>query len=391
MEAHQMKGLRIRIIKKTGLGTVFMLGVILLVSTSIFAADKAELFVFFKDLCDDCHGSNPKHNIVWARAGYNHSGHKNNGNAFYANGDDCQKCHTHEGFVQYVRTGKIDPESVVKYPSQPDCNSCHDPHKNGDLSLRTAKTVSLANRKKYDKGKSNLCANCHQVRGTAAQIVKPSPAKDVKIYWGAHHGPQADMLLGTNAYEFPGKKYYSSVHSRLIGDGCVRCHMSYPKARYGFGPELSGHSFKVKADVHGHVKLNTSGCLVNCHPDLTQVTDEDVFAYKSKADFDNNGKVEMLQEEIEGLLKRFVNKKGSGVLQKLDPPMYHPDGSWNLKQSKKKRSLKEMAALYNYKFVLEDRSNGIHNAPYAIQILYDSLEALGADFDVSKRDAYKPN
>jgi hypothetical protein len=49
-----------------------------------------------------------------------------------------------------------------------------------------------------------------------------------------------------------------------------------------------------------------------------------------------------------------------------------------------------MAALYNYKFVLEDRSRGMHNAPYTIQILYDSLKALDPGFDTSARDVYKP-
>jgi len=390
MEAQHMNGKRIRLFKITGLGIALMFGMILLVPTFTFAADKAELFIFFKDLCDDCHGDNPKHNIVWARDGYNHSAHKMNGNASYANGDGCQQCHTHEGFVEYTTKGKVDPKAYVQYPSQPNCNTCHNPHKTGDLSVRTAKPVSLANGKEYNMGNSNLCVNCHQVRGTAPETAKPAAAEKIKIYWGPHHGPQADMLIGTNAYEFPGKTYYSSEHSRKIGTGCIQCHMSYPQKRYGFGPELSGHSFHVKADIHHRAKLNTSGCLGNCHKEMKQVRGKDIFAYKAKADFDNDSKVEMMQEEIEGLLEHFVNKEGSGVLQKLDPPMYNPDGKWNFKQSGKQRSQAEVAALYNYKFVLEDRSMGIHNGPYAIQILYDTLEALGTNFDVSKRDAYKP-
>ena len=49
-----------------------------------------------------------------------------------------------------------------------------------------------------------------------------------------------------------------------------------------------------------------------------------------------------------------------------------------------------MAALWNYKFVAEDRSRGIHNAPYTIQLLYDSIESLDPSFNVSKRNEYKP-
>ena len=52
--------------------------------------------------------------------------------------------------------------------------------------------------------------------------------------------------------------------------------------------------------------------------------------------------------------------------------------------------MKETAALYNYKYILEDRSRGIHNAPYTIQLLYDSIEKLDPGFDVSKRNVYRP-
>lgn len=354
-----------------------------------YSADVAELYVFFADLCNDCHGANPKYAIYSARGGYDHSGHKNNGNAYYANGDGCQQCHTHEGFLEYLEKGAIDPKSYVQYPSQPNCFTCHDPHKKGDLSLRKTTALSLANGTQFDMGKGNLCANCHQVRGKSKETVKAMPVNKVFGHWGAHHGPQADMTVGTNAYEFKGKTYYSSVHATLIKEGCVSCHMSYPKGRYGFNPGISGHSFRVGADIHDSPKLNTAGCLgQGCHTEMKQVKGKDVFDYKAKADFDNDKKVESLQEEVEGLLNYFVNKNGSGYLQKLNPPMYKADGRWNMNGSDKMRPVNEMAALYNYKFVLEDRSRGIHNAPYTIQILYDALQILDPAFDTSKRNAY---
>jgi hypothetical protein len=54
------------------------------------------------------------------------------------------------------------------------------------------------------------------------------------------------------------------------------------------------------------------------------------------------------------------------------------------------RTVKETAAVYNYKYVAEDRSRGIHNAPYTIQILYDTIQSLDPSFDVSKRNVYRP-
>lgn len=374
---------------KLGALLAFVLFMVLIVPGGVYSADVAELYVFFADLCNDCHGANPKFSTYSARGGYEHSGHKNNGNAYYANGDGCQQCHTHEGFVEYLEKGVIDPKSYIQYPSQPNCFTCHDPHKTGDLSVRKNAALSLADNTKFDMGKGNLCANCHQVRGKARETVKAMPANKVLGHWGAHHGPQTDMVVGTNAYEFEGKKYYSSVHATLIKDGCVVCHMTYPKGRYGFSPGISGHSFRVSAEIHDNTILNTTGCVSqSCHEELKQVRGKDVFDYKAKADFDNDKKIESLQEEIQGLLDFFVNKNGTGYLQKLNPPMYNANGSWNQTKSEGVRPINEMAALYNYKFVLEDRSRGIHNAPYTIQILYDTLKAIDPGFDTSKRNTY---
>lgn len=369
------------------------------------AARKAAMEAFFsKQFCADCHGTTPVYNIRSARAGYDASGHKNNGNAFYSNGEDCQVCHTHEGFVEFVATGKVDEKSYVKLPTQPGCFTCHDPHVTADLSLRTTKPVSLVNGKQFDIGYGNLCANCHKAR-QKVDIVQEMPAEKLPGHWGNHHGPQADMIIGTAGYEYPGKTYYSSVHSTLTKNSCTECHMTYPDKRFSFVPDMAGHSFSLVGEVHHQPKLNVAGCLGNCHSKVGQVKavnpdtpadkfwwhqTEAVYDIEAKADFDNDGKVEPLQAEIEGLLNYFVNNKGTGYLQRGELPMYKKDGDWNWTRSKTVRPLKEVAALYNYKYVLEDRSRGIHNAPYTIQILYDSIASLDPSFDVSKRNVYKP-
>jgi hypothetical protein len=396
---------------------VILIGMLFLAPGLLFAHDedpaaiakrKTAITKFFNEnACLDCHGSTAKYNLLWAREGYSHSGHKNGGNAFYANGEECQRCHTNEGFIKYTTTGMIDEKSYIEHPSQPGCFTCHDPHNTGDLSLRTVKPVTLSNGKTFNIGKGNLCANCHQTRGTAQELVKALPANKLAGYWGAHHGPQSDMLIGNNAYEYPGKTYYSSVHATLVKDGCAECHMSYPKQRFGFSPAMSGHSFSIEGEVHHAPKLNNSGCLGNCHSKVGQVMapnpdtpkDSDtfwwhqtdaVFDIEAKADFDHDGKVEPLQSEIEGLLDMINNSVGTGLLQKGELPIFKKNGGFNWTRSQKMRSLEEVAALYNYKFVLEDRSRGIHNAPYAIQILYDTIASLDPSFDVSMRNVIKP-
>jgi hypothetical protein len=332
--------------------------------------------------CVACHGAETKYSVRGDREQYLASGHRTIGHASYANSEGCQGCHTHEGFVERMKKGKVDPKAVVANPSSIGCFTCHSPHETGDFSLRTAAKVTLTNGAVFDKGRSNLCASCHRVVAVTKDEVKP---RSIPFdFWGAHHGPQADMLAGTNAYEFPGKKYSSSAHARRSKAECITCHMTQPKQRYALMPTIGGHSFRIGGEVHEAPKLNNAGCLTSgCHDEMKQVAGKHLFDSPAEADYDGDGKVEMLQEEVQGLLERIINKQGSGLLQTMKEPLYDAKGAFI--RSKTQYPLEVVAALYNYKFVLEDGSKGIHNSKYAIQLLIDSIKALDAGFDDSKR------
>ena len=84
-----------------------------------------------------------------------------------------------------------------------------------------------------------------------------------------------------------------------------------------------------------------------------------------------------------GLLDRFINKQGTGLLQTMKNPLYDAKGAFI--RNKTEYPLEVVAALYNYKFVLEDRSRGVHNTKYAVQLLMDSIKALDRGFDDSRR------
>lgn len=333
--------------------------------------------------CRDCHGSEPKYALLSAKAGYDLSGHNRNGNAFYANGDGCQRCHTNEGFVEFVKTGKVDETGFVTDPSQPSCFTCHDPHGTGNFSLRVSEPVVLANGEQFSGGKGNLCAACHQSRSDAGAVVVVMEASKVSSRFGPHYGPQGDLFAGTNAYEFPGKTYANSPHTEIITDSCVSCHKTLPEKRFSLSPGVAGHSFNIEGEVHEQPVLNTAGCL-GCHPDIKQATGNLVFDKKATEDYDLDGKIEPFQLEVRGLLDKFLNSEGTGYLQTIDPAFYDKNGRWqNVKEGE--RTVEQMAALFNYVFFVEDRSLGIHNPKYAIQILYDTIDSLDPSFNVSYR------
>ena len=339
--------------------------------------------VTFPGACADCHGQTTEYPVKGATLGYETSGHNLNGNSYYANGGGCQSCHTHEGFIEYLETGEVG--DYIAYPSQQDCFTCHTSHETGDFGLTTSKPVTLKSGDVVDFGDGNLCSNCHLSRANAEEYVQPyDDASKVSSRFGPHHGPQADVLGGVNAFEFAGKTYTSSFHKSVIEDGCVSCHMALPEERYRFSPDIGGHSFRISTEVHERPTVNLTSC-VACHEDIGQVRGMEIFDITGKADYDLDGTVEPFQLEVEGLLAAFVNENGTGYLQRLDPPMFDASGSWKAAPSTASRSLAEMGALFNYTMFLEDRSDGIHNPTYTIQILYDSLKALDPSLDDSLR------
>lgn len=332
--------------------------------------------------CVDCHGSETKYPVRGARTQYLTSGHRTLGNASYANSDDCQGCHTNEGFIERVKSGEVDTKKVVSNPSEIGCFTCHAPHEKGDFSLRTTAKVTLANGVGFDRDKANLCAGCHRARRAPKDEVR---ARNIPTdSWGAHHGPQADMLQGTNAFEFPGKKYSNSVHAILPNANCVTCHMAQPAGRYSLAPSIGGHSFNIEGQVHEQPKLNVAGCSNSgCHTEMKQIEGTRFFDRKAPADYDGDGKTATVQEEVKGLYERLINSRGTGLLQTMKDPLYDAKGKFV--NSKTQYPLEVVAALYNYKFVQEDRSKGIHNTTYAVQLLMDSIKALDKNFDDSKR------
>ena len=306
---------------KNGIGGLAILAWVLLLPASALSQG-----TILPKVCVDCHGSETKYPVRGIRSQYLTSGHRTLGNAHYANSDDCQDCHTNEGFIERVKTGKVGAKKAVSNPSEIGCFTCHAPHDKGDFSLRTVAKVTLANGTTFDRGKGNLCAGCHRARRTPKDEVR---ARNIPSdSWGAHHGPQADMLSGTNAYEFPGKKYSNSAHGVLPAANCVTCHMTQPAGRYSLTPSIGGHSMRLVGEVHDRPTVNVAGCLNSgCHGEMKQVANQHFYDRQAAGDYDGNGKVESVQKEVEGLLNKLINNNGSGLLQTIKDPPVRPERS----------------------------------------------------------------
>jgi hypothetical protein len=273
----------------------------------------------------------------------------------------CAKCHNGLVAAAYLD----DPENFQDPGSDPTdslsiaCAVCHDPHGNDNLAnLRNASAtdVALPNAPVIPSaGAGRLCMACHNGRRTEEDVLEQIEEGG---RLGPHHSIQGDMLAGVNAYEKVDSLFnFASSRHILVEDACVTCHTHPHEGDLENGiPNFTGHSFEPSVEA-----------CEPCHGPLTDF--EDVIA---KDDYDGDGEVEGVQEEVDGLLANLqetiidasqseearaaLTANFGGVLG--DPEVTTRD---------------QRAAAYNYLYVDYDGSHGVHNATYAIQLLQRSI------------------
>lgn len=303
--------------------------------------------------CAQCHDSLTHH---YKTAEWNNSRHAiATTTPSGAGRETCVRCHTAAGFAGFV-TGASTTNTTYEAIN---CQTCHDPHDAAHPhQLRTVADVTLVNNTTITTGGSGkLCMECHMSRENATNYVEVTAGSS---RFGPHHGPQTDMLEGVNAITY-GKDIPSSAHREVTEDSCVTCHMQEVTSGAAF-THAGGHTFNLKWD--GGTPDNTADdvevldACVQCHGQIT------TFDLK-RQDYDGDGVVDGVQTEVKHLLDK---------LGMLLPPVGSP--TVTIASSYTKPQLK---AAFNYEFVLEDGSYGVHNVSYAVGLLKASIADLTGD------------
>jgi hypothetical protein len=290
--------------------------------------------------CMACHNG-ATYPVPAAKAGYAFSGHfsgtrtyaqaegswqmENSGSVAAGEGANtsCAKCHTDEGFKAWLGSAShpmytTATSAVDQYNSapvggaSPGCFTCHDPHTNKNMNLRTEAAVNissgltyttlassttptitgLAFAYTYDGGAGNLCANCHQDRRGAKDSLNPAIGKDSSTATAAgtstgnsrylHQGPQADFLLGvdnagvsqsttdvdhlnaavkTNGYTLAAGQGFAVSKHYSITDSCVNCHVTLnDMAKANISGDVSSHGMYLTNGTKDNV-----GVCLTCH------------------------------------------------------------------------------------------------------------------------------
>jgi hypothetical protein len=172
------------------------------------------------------------------------------------------------------------------------------------------------------------------------------------------------------AYEYDGKEYDGFFDHTDDYQTCVNCH--------------NVHSLKVKAAECG-----------DCHDGVE--TEEDLMAIReSSDDFDGDGntdeglaqEVDTMREALYAAIQEYAASTTGGeaiIYDSQSHPYFFIDANGNgeVDEGETERyatwTPRLLKAAYNYQYSQKDPGAFAHNGPYILQILYDSLEDIGAD------------
>lgn len=303
--------------------------------------------------CNQCHDA-PTHHIYgtqWLNSGHAVSPRQT--------GSSCVRCHTAQGFGNYVNGA---PAVSTDY-NPINCQTCHEPHgdttpTNNPHMIRSLASVTFQDGTTVtNAGEGLLCMQCHQARVQASTYA--TDPNNASSHFGPHHGPQGDMLEGVNGFTY-GEAIPSSAHANAVTNTCVTCHMqSLPSSNPSY-LTAGGHTFHLAA---------TNGDLVaacqTCHG--SSVTSFDI----ALKDYDGDGVVQGVQTEVQHLMDKLSTllPNGSGVI----------DGLVKTPVTAKTWTAPQIEAAYNWQFVHDDGSYGIHNTAYAVGLLKASIANLTGD------------
>ncbi len=380
----------------------------------------------------------------------------------------CTRCHTAEGFKRYIEEGEegladltsasasvvsvVDPALYGNVA----CVACHDPHsaENPSQLRRFGEVTMIASGATVNAGKAAVCYTCHDGNysygevdcdsdrnGTADEICETIYQSATQYSRGpSHHNPQSAILEGVegianldeeNTNPSDTRTYTMSLtensfHSddnfilanvsgnpnlSTTNDKCITCHMfTAPTAEEEGYQEIGGHAFAmVTTDSNSEELENVAPCQA-CHTDRVAT-----FNRPAYADYDGDGSLEGVQDEVKGLLLNLTTKilaydttnlnQTSGT--KLVSGVVTPGGistasgkkfynigvgstkTWAAMTDAEKRTNKILlSAMHNHNMIVNDASYGIHNTAYTVQILQETYKALGVMLDSQSASSY---
>ena len=336
----------------------FSLGNTNLIAVSLGAGD-----------CSQCHDAKPNHiksaewnNSIHAVSTRTPSGPTRN---------NCVRCHTSAGFINFI-SGTTSNPTNTDYEAIT-CQTCHDPHDaSNPHQLRAGPNYTLPDGTAVtNAGSGGFCMNCHHIRNGAATNNIVNYPLGLATWaggssFGTHDGPQGDMLEGANAITY-GLTIPSSAHRFAVTNTCVGCHMQTVASTDPAFLQAGGHTFNMTYNVVTNGVTNSFDKVdvcVQCHGPIASFD-------MPRGDYNGDGVIEGVQTEVQHLLDKLSTllPNTNGIVDGL---VKSPSVTTNWTTA-------QLKAAYNWQFVNNDGSKGVHNAPFAVGLLKASIGDLTGD------------
>jgi hypothetical protein len=291
----------------------------------------------------------------------------------------CSKCHSAGGLPTFIKDGATVSEPIANGFQ---CRTCH-----SDLSTFAIYEVAEV---EFPSGavinsenpSTNLCMNCHQGRSSTADVdeaveglADDAVAEDLGFI-NIHYFAAGATRYGTEvqgAYEFAGNEYEGYFSHISDYSGCTDCH--------------STHQLEVKAAECG-----------DCHDGVETAEDLETIR-ETGTDFDGDGdtdeglamEIDTMREVLyDAMLEYAAGTTGAEniVYDSHSYPYFFLDTNANGEPDPDEAAYPNryntwtptlLRAAFNYQYAAKDPGAFAHNGLYVIQVLYDSIEAVGGD------------
>jgi hypothetical protein len=289
----------------------------------------------------------------------------------------CSVCHSSIGFREFhgLDGGAPGvPEKPVPIGGVVDCETCHNPN------LGTVTEITLASGVLHPvQGVEAACVTCHggreagiDVAEATAEMPEDEPNAELR-FLNPHYFLGAAMSLGSYGglgYEYPGKSYSGRfLHAKPVAT-CNSCHDPH-SLEIAEETCLTCHFNGDPEDIRiARVSYDGSGDTTKgIHDDIVANGDRLLKIIKAYA-ADVIGTPMVYDGERYPYF--FTDANGDGVADQAEGRAV-AFNAWT------PRLLK---ATFNWKAVSADPGAFAHNAPYALELLYDSIEDLSGPLGI---------
>lgn len=377
------------------------------------------------DICGQCHDLPPRYAIYGQARRNRMSVAHESVTARTREGEVCGQCHVGADYLASLREHHSKSKPGRELETQPrgvTCAICHDPHGSScDRQLRLCGYVEVPGHT-FDAGQGALCVSCHNGEADVVQGPLPRPfvpGGEARAGRGhapatteaprppdrAPHAPQLQVLTGRGGRFLALPKSFARAPEYPhmgVPDSCVGCHYDSDSRH----EEGRGHTFRLVAEPR---IVAPASCARRMGFEEEKAAPQAPSCRKCHGpgerlsrpawgDYDGDGGVEGIVEEVSGLLRllleevdrhvaalgvrdadgetaatfaiddeRIVLANGDCVplKGKDDAPVVVPADNEIL-----------LKAAFNYMLVARDGSGGIHNPHYVVRLLQSTIEEL---------------